>query len=119
MGLRKKHTKLFFQEIKKKIKFKNENNKSTQSIKSSKQKILKETFCLTINDLWLFKDDKYIKLQKILNKDVYNVSKMYEKAHNLVTLSRISDLYFNNLSKLAVIRKTKFEENTDNNSMST
>merc|ERR1711933_408345 len=72
----------------------------------------------TINDLWLFKDDKHIKLQKTLNKDVYNASKMHEKAHNFVTLSRIPDLYFNNLSKLAVTRKTKFEENTDNNSMS-
>merc|ERR1712113_241199 len=115
--LRKKHTKLFSQEIKKKIKLKNENNKSTQSIESSKQKILKETSCLTTNDLWLFKDDKYIKLQKILNKDVYNASKMHEKAHNLVTLSRISDGYSNNSSKTVVIRQTKFEENTDNNSM--
>merc|ERR1712099_122773 len=81
------------------------------------QKISKKTTYISTNDIWTFKDDKTVKLQKTLNKDVYNTSKMYEKAQNLVTLSRIHVVNSKNLFKPAIIKKTIFEELVNNSSI--
>jgi len=64
MKLKKNKTKLFFQELKKKVILKNKNNKSTQAIKNDNQKISKKTTYISTNDIWTFKDDKTVKLQK-------------------------------------------------------
>merc|ERR1712113_25473 len=118
MKLKKNNTKLFFQELKKKVILENKNNKSTRAIKNNNQKISKKATYTSTNDIWPFKDDKFVKSQKILNKDVYNTSKMYEKTQNLVTLSRINAVNSRNLFKSAIIKKTIFEESVNNSSIS-
>merc|ERR1711972_453362 len=101
----------------KKVILKNKNNKSTRAIKNNNQEISKKATYTSTNDIWPFKDDKFVKSQKTLNKDVYNTSKMYEKTQNLVTLSRIHAVNSKNLSKSAIIKKTIFEELANNSSI--
>merc|ERR1712113_793407 len=117
MKLKKNNTKLLFQELKKKVISENKNNKSAQAIKNNNRKISKKTIYTSTNDIWPFKDDKFVKSQEILNKDVYNTSKMYEKTQNLVTLSRINAVNSRNLFKSAIIKRRIFEEFVNNSSI--